>query len=145
MVGLTVDYEADEEQEHTDNKTRVGKPLVGIASGERKDVATVQICIHSVEQNPYAYDSHGHTIIPTAQAERIYESPVYIMRFPHNQENQSGNRHGIAAQYETDSKYQWRRKLHDYPAQPVIQRRTPTTAAVTTIRRHKKKQGGKNS
>jgi len=105
VVGLTVDDETDEEQEHTDNKTRVGKPLVSIASGERKDVATVQIRIHGVEKNPYTYDGHRHTIISSAQTERIDESPVYIMRFPHNQENQSGNRHGIAAKYETDSKY----------------------------------------
>ena len=42
-VCLAVDGEPDNENTDTDDKSRVGKPLVSIAMGEGKDVTAVEI------------------------------------------------------------------------------------------------------
>ena len=82
LVGSPVNDETSDKDYQSDNKTGVAEPFIRVATGEGKNETTIKIAVDNVEQKAKAGNNDRHAPTITAQAERIYKSTVYVVRFP---------------------------------------------------------------
>jgi len=81
--------------------------LVIIASGERKDVTVIEICIHSVKQKRRTHNNNRHPIHLATKTKRIDKSSVYVMCFPQTEEDQLGSGFFTGTDSEARPKQAW--------------------------------------
>lgn len=63
LVCLPVDDEAGDKEYHSGDKSRVSKPFIGVATRETKDIATIEIGIHHVEQKSKDNNDEWHPML----------------------------------------------------------------------------------
>ena len=100
-------------------KARKG-PIIAIATRESKYMATIQVGVNRIEYKAKSYNDDWHSLSFAAQAEWIYESTVYVMHLPQYQKNKCCDCDSIAAKNEKYKEYQRCWRLHDNPAELVV-------------------------